>query len=158
MVESLNVHYNQILRAITTGRVVPFLGAGVNLCDRPTGHQWQHGQTDYLPAGGELADYLAGSFGYPPTEPKDLARVSQHAAVMSGTGPLYDELREVFDADYSTTHLHRFLATLPATLRDKDHPHPYQLIVTTNYDDLLERAFQEANEPFDLVTYLAESL
>jgi hypothetical protein len=28
--------------------------------------------------------------------------------------------------------------------------------VTTNYDDALERAFGEAGEPFDLVTYIAE--
>jgi hypothetical protein len=28
--------------------------------------------------------------------------------------------------------------------------------VTTNYDDILERAFQQAQEPFDLVVYVAE--
>ena len=30
------------------------------------------------------------------------------------------------------------------------------LCVTMNYDDSLERAFQEADEPYDLVTYIAE--
>jgi len=52
------------------------------------------------------------------------------------------------------TSLHRFLATLPAVLRAEGCP-PYQLIVTTNYDDVLERA-QVAGEPFDLVWYAAE--
>jgi SIR2-like protein len=48
------------------------------------------------------------------------------------------------------------LAALPATLREKGYPPRHQLIVTTNYDDLLERAFQTAGEPFDLVSYIAE--
>jgi hypothetical protein len=40
--------------------------------------------------------------------------------------------------------------------RDKGHePPPFQLIVTTNYDDVLERAFAAASEPFDHLTYVA---
>jgi hypothetical protein len=35
-------------------------------------------------------------------------------------------------------------------------PPPYQLIVTTNYDDALERAFAAAGEPFDLLRYVAK--
>jgi hypothetical protein len=31
----LDAHYNMIVKAIADGRVVPFLGAGVNLCGRP---------------------------------------------------------------------------------------------------------------------------
>ena len=30
------------------------------------------------------------------------------------------------------------------------------LILTTNYDDALERAFDDSGEPFDVVSYLAE--
>ena len=30
-----------------------------------------------------------------------------------------------------------------------------QVILTTNYDDLLERALEEAGEPYDLITYIA---
>ncbi|WP_442785773.1 SIR2 family protein [Leptolyngbya sp. Heron Island J] len=35
---------------------------------------------------------------------------------------------------------------------------PFQLIVTTNYDDLLERAFLDAQQPFDVVFYIADGL
>jgi len=35
---------------------------------------------------------------------------------------------------------------------------PYQLIVTTNYDDVLECAFQKNKEPYDLVTYISEKI
>jgi hypothetical protein len=49
----LDPHYTLVVKAIVDGRVVPFLGAGVNLCGRPPEVAWQHGQ--YLPSGGELS-------------------------------------------------------------------------------------------------------
>src|SRR5438034_5852494 len=52
----------------------------------------------------------------------------------------------------SPTPVHELLARQPATWRAKGHdPPPYQLIMTTNYDDALERAFENENELFDLV-------
>jgi hypothetical protein len=145
--------------AIANGDVVPFLGAGAALCDRPKDCGWELGK--YVPSGNELAGRLADvakRLGYepdPPNSPPDLLRVSQWVAVMAGSPWLYRELRSVFDADYRPTSLHQFLATLPAMLRAKGYP-PHQLIVTTNYDDLLERSFKDANEPYDLTTYDAE--
>jgi hypothetical protein len=152
--ETLDPHYKTVIKAITDGRLVPFLGAGVNLCGRPQDMAWQRGQ--YLPSGGELAAYLAENFGYPGSDRFDLVRVSQYIAVVTGSGPLYEELHSLFDVDYPPTPLHQFLATLPALLREKGYPLRYQLIVTTNYDDLVERAFREAGEPFDLVAYVTE--
>ena len=149
-----DTHYHMLVNAIIAGRVVPFLGAGVNQCGRPTDAAWSLGQ--YLPNGRELAGYLANCFGYPQTELLDLVRVSQYVAVMTGSGPLYEELHKLFDADYPPTLLHQFLATLPILLRQKGYPPRDKLIVTTNYDDVLERAFQAAGEPFDLVSYIAE--
>jgi hypothetical protein len=32
MLDRLNAHYDMIVKAFADGRVVPFLGAGVNLC------------------------------------------------------------------------------------------------------------------------------
>ena len=103
-------HYDTILRATADGRVVPLLGAGVNLCGRPKDVAWQRGR--YLPSGGELAAYLADKFDYPDAELLDLLRVSQYVAVMLGSGPLYDELHELFDADYPPTRC-TLLAALP---------------------------------------------
>ena len=150
----LDQHYTMVVKAILDGRVVPFLGAGVNLCGRPQEAAWQLGQ--YLPSGVELSTYLVKEFDYPMSEIADLLRVSQYVAVMTGSGPLYEKLRAIFDADYPPTPLQQFFATLPAALRAKGIPPRYQLIVTTNYDDVLERAFQAAGEPFDLVTYVVE--
>jgi hypothetical protein len=150
----LDMHYRMLLKALLDGRVVPFLGAGVNLCGRPADANWQVG--NYLPSGSELASYLATNYGYPVADIQDLVRVSQYVAVMSGSGPLYDELHKLFNKDFPPTALHRFFATLPGVLRSKGYPPRYQLIVSTNYDDVLERAFLDAGEPFDLVSYVAE--
>ena len=103
-----------------------------------------------------MAAYLAKNFGYPGTDKYDLVRVSQYIAVVTGSGPLYEELHLSSTSTIRLTPLHQFLATLPALLREKGYPPRYQLIVTTNYDDLMERAFRAAGEPFDLVTYVAE--
>jgi len=144
------------LRAMLEGRVVPLLGAGVNLCGRPPDVEWTPGQTEYLPNGGELAAYLADYFSYPPGDARDLQRVSQYVSVTAGPDWLYDKLHDLFALEYAPGPLHRFLAAFPRRMREKGRDPAFQLIVTTNYDDALERAFREAGEPFDLLWYVAE--
>jgi DNA-binding SARP family transcriptional activator len=122
----------EILRALLAGSVVPVIG---------------------LDGAGELAEHLAAAFGVPDDQPIDLARVSQYVAMMQGSGPLYDELHSRFEAAVEPGRLHRFLARLPALLREQGAPH--QLIVTTNYDLALERAFEEEGEELDIVAYVA---
>lgn len=41
MPDFLDSHYKAVIESITDGRVVPLLGAGVNLCGHPTGVVWQ---------------------------------------------------------------------------------------------------------------------
>ena len=122
----------EILGALLAGRVVPVLG---------------------LDGVGDLAAHLASAFSVPDDRPVDLARVSQYVATMKGSGPLYDELHARFEAAVEPTALHRFLAQLPVLLRERGAPH--QLIVSTNYDLALERAFEEAGEEVDIVAYVA---
>lgn len=153
MPDDLDIHYNSVIKAFREGRVVPFFGAGVNLVGRPQGVQWQRGQ--YLPSGSELSAFLANNYQYPDNDKLDLVRVSQYISVMAGSGPLYEELRKLFDVDYPSNSLHQFFARLPSFFRNKGYPPRYQLIVTTNYDDVMERAFREVNEPFDVVTFIA---
>jgi hypothetical protein len=144
-----------VLRRLREGKVIPFLGAGTNLCERPIEADWL--QDSYLPSGQELAAYLADGYGYPPSEPPDLLRVSQHVQAKAGVPALYEELRGLFARDYAPSALHRLLAAFPAAIRSWQGPDArYQLIVTTNYDDALESAFGAVNEPFDLVTYVAK--
>ena len=125
-------HFEDVARTILEGRVVPVLGNDV----------------------GELTLRLAERFGYPVDGGRaTLPAVAQYVAVMKGSGPLYDELHELLDADLPPTPLHRLLASLPALLRERGLPP--QVVVTTSYDTALEKAFEEAGEAVEVVTYLA---
>jgi len=152
MNEDLSQVYDLIARRLTRGKVVPVLGAGVNLCGRPTDASWLRGR--YLPSGRELAVALAAD--YPLIDSRDLAQVAQYIVALEGEGPLYEELHDVFDADYPPTVLHHFLARLSRHIRTGEDSRGCMLFVTTNYDDLLEQAFQAVEEPYELVTYIAD--
>ena len=153
---TLDGHFTNLINFMQDGRVIPFLGAGANLCSRPESVAWTGDRSDYLPSGPELSRHLAESFNCPPAEVTDLLHVSEYVALTIGFCAGYRELHDVFNRDYPPTTLHRFFATWPGLLREKGYPVKYQLIVTTNYDDVLERAFREAGEPFDLVIYVAD--
>lgn len=154
MQNGLHDHCRRVIKAIAEGRVVPLLGAGVNLCGRPPNADWRRGE--HLPSGSELAAHLAERFDYPAGQAAELVRVSEYVYVTTGSGPLYESLHAIFDADYVVGPVHRFLASLPRRLKKGDEASGCQLIVTTNYDDALERAFREGGEQFDLVCYMAD--
>jgi DNA-binding SARP family transcriptional activator len=120
----------EIVETLLAGRLVPVLGADV----------------------AELAAHLRTRFEYPHEAP-ELPRVAQYVAVMMGAGPLHDELHALLNAETRPTVVHRFFASLPPLLRERGAPH--QLIVTTSYDLALERAFVDAGEEFDVVSYIA---
>jgi hypothetical protein len=145
-------HYLVLADLIAAGEVVPFLGAGANLCDRPDEEPWGSGR--FLPNGRELAQALADRSRYPAPGDPDLLRVSQYVEATLGEKQLYRYLHAIFDADYPLNSLHRFLAALPALLRERAAPQ--LLVITTNYDDLVERAFAERGEAYDLVWYEAK--
>lgn len=123
-------HFQEVADALLAGRLVPVLGADV----------------------GALAEQLARRFDYQEEE-RELTRVAQFVALTKGVGPLHEELRTLLLAAAAPTPVHRFFAALPQVLRDRGLP--YQLLVTTGYDLALEQALLEAEEEFDVVSYLA---
>jgi hypothetical protein len=152
-------HFRNLARFALTGKLVPFFGAGVNLFERPGQLRWTGDSQEHLPNGSELAQYLAATFDCPLPDDGDLARVSQYIALTLGSGDLYETLHHLFNRNYPPTDLHRFFARLPGKVRRRSKdPEKWQfpLLVTTNYDDLLERALTDEGEPFDLVVYIAE--
>jgi len=132
-------HYGEVVKALLSGRLVAVLGAGVGLAG------------DESLAG--VTAHLAEAFDCPPEHGRELARVTEYAALMNGVGPLYDELHALFDRDYAPGQVHTLLATVAGLLRERGVPR--QLVVTTNFDLALERAFAEADEPLDVVSYVA---
>jgi len=123
-------HFDQVLDALFQGRLVAVLGTEI----------------------GDLTARLAQRFDFTENG-HGLPRVAQFVAVMKGSGPLYDELHALLDADATPTPVHRFFAALPPLLRERGLPQ--QLLVTTSYDLALEAAFLDAGEEFDVVSYIA---
>jgi SIR2-like domain len=152
---ALQDHYGNVVRGLHRGRVTPVLGAGVNLCGRnECGDQTWFGR--FPPSAAELTAFLAGRFELPSEQPAELLRVSQYIYEMrGGEGPLFDELHDLFAQDYRPTEIHEFLAGVPAELRRRGIKARSPLIVTTNYDDLMERALRQRGEEFDLLVYMA---
>lgn len=156
-------HYEIVATALMRGRVIPFLGAGANLYERNPDQQPWTRDSSFLPSGQELARHLATEvIGVAEDEVWDLAGVSQRVVVQVGSGPLYDALRGVFEEEYPPTPLHQFFARVPRLREQKgmaDDPDPHRdrlLIITTNYDDLMESAFAKAQQAFHLISYIAQ--
>ncbi len=150
----LDVHFDSVAAGFLRGRVTPVLGAGVNVGGPEAGGDWVGRRP---PSGGELAAHLAKLFKYPSDRPADLLHVSQYVyAVRGGSGPLYDVLHEVFDQEFPTAPVHDFLASVPTGLRRLGVGRRPPLVVTTNYDDLMEAGYVAAGEEFDLLVYAAE--
>lgn len=134
--------YRLILDGLQQGIVIPFLGSGASLGAREPGVKWACDQETCLPNANELAEFLARETTFPKNEPVDLAKVCQYYDIVAGRDPLDEKLHSLFDRDYPLTSLHHSLADLTTPL----------LIVTTNYDDLIERALKD-KRPFDLVIH-----
>lgn len=145
--DAADLPYLGIATALRRGRVVPFLGAGASVFHRPRG-----GAPDPMfcpPTGAALAERLAALAGFPEGPMASLQRqnlplvASYFGLVALGDGFLREELREVFSPEFEPNGLHRLLASIA-----KEKP---QLVVTTNYDDMVERAFDRAGVPYHLV-------
>jgi hypothetical protein len=144
-------HFSVVAKALLEGRVLIFLGPGANLAGRPPDAHWSKG--GYLPIGRELADDLSRRLTLG-DEWRSLPDAVLEANLLLGEGWTHDYLHDVFDADYPPNPLHRFVAGVPAIVRGQTTDP--QLVVTTLFDDTLERAFDEAGETYDLVYYLAD--
>jgi hypothetical protein len=145
-------HYRKIAKALMRGTLVPVLGAGVHSV-ADAGGRWEPG-CGRLPDSAELADALIERFMLESTS-TDLAEVAQQVLAAEGPSPLERALSELLLRDaIDPGPVHHALARLPGMLREADRD-SYPLLVTTLYDTGLERAFEQAGEPFDLAVCIA---
>jgi len=148
--------YPGIAGALRSGVVVPFLGAGVNWGARQSPKdKWWYGKREgkactFLPTGTELSRHLAGESQFPSNDLRDLTdlpKVSSYYASSLGRDLLRDTLNNIFASEeYGPCGIHEHLAGVEVPM----------LIVTTNYDDLTERAFVKASRPFYVVSHLTD--
>ena len=135
-------HFEEVVGQLLRGTVVPILGS----------HVWGS-----IPDSGELATYLAGELDLPElAQSVDLAEVAQYAAVTIGDSYLYRAVRKAI-RERQPIAVQRFLAGLPKQFETQGLEPMYQLILTSNYDNALEQAFEDEHEPFDLAIYMAKT-
>jgi hypothetical protein len=132
-------HHLEVIDGMLDGGVVPLLGPGVRGASVTA---------DDL--GGPLAEQFN-------THSAGLPEVAQRVAVTLGERQLYGAVKNLVELQSEPSDVHRFLAELPGLARQMDVPAPRQLIISANYDSGLERAFEDANEPFDYAVYIADS-
>jgi SIR2-like protein/TIR domain-containing protein len=130
------------------GSVVTVLGSAANAGGGERGHG-----TGTLPDTAALARHLARRFRTG-SETDDLARVAEHVSLTEGRVDLCRTLNELLIKPQGTPGtVHSAVARLPGLLRDAGRER-YQLVITTNYDTGLERAFEAVHEPYDLVLFV----
>jgi hypothetical protein len=134
--------YELIRDKLRRGVVIPFLGAGASLLRPVNGPPWSSPDADFLPKAGELADYLDRRSSYPSNAAVELTRVAQYYEAVAGRPGLDEDLHEVFGKAYEPGPLHAYLAQSPC-----------KLLMTTNYDMLLERAFEAQHRPYHQIVY-----
>ncbi len=133
-------HLDHIVRAALASQLVPVLGPGL-------------GGSAPAPDHRAAAKHLSQHFGCPREYAGTLARVGQWVAVTHGIGPLYDELHALYAQAFSPGPVHRTLAALPPLFRARGLP--CQLVLTSGFDRMLENAFADAGEEYDVVSFVA---
>lgn len=123
-----------VLKSIERGRCILFVGAGVS---------YEAG----LPTSSKLATMLADDVGYPNTFPHDLIDISQYYEAKLGRAVLINRLQEILQKPTQPSETHKLIAALGRKFR---------LIITTNYDSLLENALADIGYPFYIVTEAAD--
>jgi hypothetical protein len=138
----------RVARYLERGTLMFFLGSGVNSAGQPPGATRDPGAP---PDADELARRLARDFDL---ENADLAAVAQEVRMTWGARDLDRSLRKAL-SQATPGPLHRWFAALPGMLRRHGHEEG-QLLITLNYDDALERAFNDVHEPYDLAVFIAD--
>ena len=117
-----------LVEQLCKGNCVLFVGAGISM------------GRGGLTGGGRLAQELAERCDYPGDD-LSLARVAQYYAVTIGKAELlHCVCQRIREARREPMETHKLIAVLP-----------FNIIVSTNYDQLLERALEVAGRPFNVI-------
>jgi hypothetical protein len=120
------IDWDLLLRRIKDRKCTPFLGAGV-CCEK-------------IPLGSQIASEWAKKYDYPMEDSDDLIRVAQFVAVIKDPMiPKEDMCKKIKELLKEVTPSYfEVPGELHGVLADLSLP----VYITTNYDDLMERAFE----------------
>ncbi len=142
---SIRKALENLVGEIKKGKCVLFMGAGVH-APPPNDSKILHPEGQRVPLGGDLAERLVCSCGFdeqfPDESPRNLQRVSLCFETTLGRKELVDELETHLIEGKEPSPALEMLAALP-----------FKIIVTTNYDQLLEAALQKHGKTPQLYVY-----
>lgn len=132
------IYIEHIIQRILDGRCVPFIGAGANVSSVERGYKG-------LSLGVEVANILATKMELKPAQRKQLE------------GFNLMEIAQVLETIIDRQHLVKNVKTIlddrhvqPSPLLKVIAQMPFRLIVSTNYDRLLERALDETQKSYKI--------
>jgi hypothetical protein len=130
------LQWNMIVDRFYERRCVPFLGAGANISRENPAYQG-------LPLGGEVAWRIGDELKYTKNRAMaaGMARIALEYELRSDRGYLLDFLMKAVPDEQR----------IPSPLLETLAKLPLGLVVTTNYDRLLERALQSEGRQFELL-------
>ena len=138
----LNAHFDRIVRLIEDGQLTFFLGAAI------------HSPTTLM--ADEFYQELARIFECEALREERFA-VAQYIADRHGRENLYVEIRKLFArTPLVPRETHELFASWSEFKNQTGQAIPYPTIITTNYDDVLERRLAEAGLPYHLLSYQAD--
>lgn len=135
-----NIVFQEIVEAINDKQCILFLGAGVNA---PSNTSMYSYPTDFrVPLSKELSSLLATEANYMGSDKENLQRVSQHFELEYGRWRLNKTLNK-----------HLFTNKRPSPLLLGLAELDFPLIITTNFDRLLESSLRAFNKEPNVIVY-----
>jgi Novel STAND NTPase 1/SIR2-like domain len=135
--------YSMIGGLLAKGLVITVIGNGVSLSERS--EPWKAG-TGGVPTNQELTDWVASQVAFPrdaDTAQPSFGEVASFCVMVAGPDVLDDLLRQAFQLRDAPTRMHRYLANVAR--------HVPLVILTTTWDAMIERAFDEAGVQYNLL-------
>jgi hypothetical protein len=133
---------------VRQGQCILFLGAGVH-APPPEGSAFAYPPEQRPPIGATLSRQLAEACDFverfPGEDPGNLQRVALAYEIDSSRGELVDAIVEAVDVGRAPSPMLRALARLD-----------FSLVITTNYDQLFERALRDVGKQPRVVVYSPE--
>jgi hypothetical protein len=138
----LDAHFERVVRLIEDGRLTFFLGSAI------------HHPTKLM--ANEFYRELARIFECEALS-EDRFAVAQYIADRHGRENLYAEIRKLFArTPLMPREIHELFAAWKSLRTHSGELLPFPTIVTTNYDDVLERRLWQAGLPYHLLSYQSD--
>jgi hypothetical protein len=138
----LNAHFDRVVRLIEDGRLIFFLGSAIHYPTRLMAK--------------EFYQELARIFECEALTEERFA-VAQYIADRHGRENLYAEIRKLFArSPLMSRETHELFAAWKTFKTHSGNTLPFPMVITTNYDDILERRLANAGLPYHLLSYQAD--